>query len=220
MSRIQIFTGHFGSGKTETAINYALRLAEERTGVSLVDMDVVNPYFCSRDVAEDLDRRNVRLISSQRKLANAELGVVSPEVMAAFNDKSLHVVVDVGGDDLGAVALGQFNRYFRSEPYEMYFVVNKRRPATSTQRGVVDCIARVEEASRLKVTHLIANTNMSYETTATDVLEGDAFVTELADALNLPHLYTVCRRDLLDQIEDKVRGQVLAIDIHMKVPWM
>jgi len=183
-------------------------------------MDIVNPYFCSRDVRPHLESQGIRVISSNPSLSNAELAVIPPEVFAIFNDKSYEVVLDVGGDGVGAVALGQFNRYFRAEPYDLYFVINKNRPLTSTREGVLDYIKAIESSSRLKVTHLIANTNLSYETTATDVVAGDRFVAELAEELQLPHTYTVCRADLRAAVEGKVSADILDIDVYMKTPWM
>jgi hypothetical protein len=215
-----VITGHFGSGKTELAINYALMLADTQSKVCLVDVDIVNPYFCSRDVKEDLDAHGIRLISANPSLSNAELMVIPPEVISIFNDKTYQVVVDVGGDDMGAVALGQYNRYFQEEPYEMYFVINIHRPLTSSQQQVMDYIGSIETASRLKVTHLISNANMSYETTAEDVLAGDKFVAELAKVMNIPHKYTVCRRDLHGQVEGQTSGTLFDIDVYMKTPWM
>ena len=220
MARIRIFAGHFGSGKTEMALNYAFKLANESERVCVVDMDIVNPFFCSRDVASQLKGRGIRLISAQPHLANAELTVIPPEVMVIFNDPSYEVVVDVGGDDIGATALGQFNRYFRQEPYDLYFVINQNRPLTSTHEGVLQYIQSIERASRLKVTHLISNTNLAYETTADDILRGDRFVAELAIALQIPHAYTMCRADLTVEVEGKVQAELFAMHPYMKTPWM
>lgn len=220
MARLRIFTGHFGSGKTETALNYAISLAAHHDRVCVVDLDIVNPYFCSRDASEYLTSQGIRLISAAPSLANAELGVISPEVFSVFNDKSYEVVIDVGGDDLGAVALGQYQRYFRAEPYDMYFVVNKHRPLSSDKQRVIDYVKKIEAASRLKVTHLVSNTNMSFETTVEDVLLGDRFVADLAKDLELPHAYTVCTSDLLDELQGRTEGELLGIQIFMKTPWM
>ena len=220
MTRLNIFTGYYGSGKTEIAINYALQLAKQNPRVCVVDLDIVNPYFCSRDVRDDLEAAGIRMISSNPAFSNVELGVVSPEVMAVFNDKNQEVVIDVGGDDLGALALGQFNRYFQMESYEVNLVINTHRPDTATEGDVKDCLTRIQGASRLKVTHLIANTNLSYETTVADVLEGDTFVAELADKWGIPHRFTVCRRDLSAEVTQSARGEVFPIDIFMKPPWM
>ncbi|QSO47819.1 hypothetical protein [Alicyclobacillus mengziensis] len=220
MARLRVFTGHIGSGKTEIALNYALQLAQQKDRVCVVDLDIVNPYFCSRDVSEFLQSKGIRLISAAPQLANAELGVISAEVLSVFNDKSYEVVIDVGGDDVGAVALGQYLRYFRLEPYIMYFVVNKHRPLTANKQNVLDYLHRIEAASRLNVTAFVSNTNMSFETTAEDVLTGDHFVSALAEELQLPHAFTVATRDLLKELDGKTRAPLLGIQIFMKPPWM
>ena len=219
MSRISIFAGHFGSGKTEISLNYAINLAKAGKKVAIVDIDIVNPYFCVRDVRDMLEGYGIRVIASNPHLSNAELAVVPPEVAAVFNDKSYEVVFDVGGDDSGAVVLGQYNRFFRQEPYEMYFVVNNNRPFTMNYNDTMEFVDEIQRTSRLKATHLISNTNLSYETTAEDILRGDKEVLELSEKINLPYKYTVCRRDLENEIKDKVHGEILPIDIYMKPPW-
>lgn len=219
VSRIRIFTGHFGSGKTEISINYAIKLAKEDKKVAIVDLDIVNPYFCTRGIKKELEEYGIRVIAADPNLSNAELMVVPPEVLSVFNDKSYEVIMDIGGDDQGAVVLGQYNRYLREEPYDMYFVINNNRPLTSNNDDTQDYMRVIQAASRLKVTHLISNTNMSYETAVEDIIRGDKTVKELSEKLNIPHKYTVCRRDLIDEVKGNVQGELLPIDIYMKPPW-
>lgn len=219
MNRIRIFTGHFGSGKTELSINFAINLASEGKRVAIVDLDIVNPYFCTRDIKTELEDKGIRVIASDSKLSNAELMVVPAEVLAVFNDKSYEVVMDIGGDAQGAVVLGQYNKYLSEEPYDMYFVINNNRPLTSNNDDTEEYIRDIQLTSRLKVTHLISNTNMSYETSAEDIINGDRLASKLSKKLNIAHKYTVCRRNLIDQVQGKVEGEIYPIDIFMKLPW-
>ncbi|MBU3196778.1 P-loop NTPase [Clostridium algidicarnis] len=219
MSRIRIFTGHFGSGKSEIAINYALNLAKDGKKVSLVDIDIVNPYFCIRDLKAPLESKGVRVISADPSFSNAELMVVPPEVSSAFNDKSSEVVMDIGGDNTGATVLGQYNAYLKEEDYDLYFVINNNRPLTLDSEAVEEQIKAIESSSRLKITYLISNTNLSYETTTEHILKGDKDTYETSKRLNIPYKYVVCRRDMVDSIKDKVHAEILPIDIYMKPPW-
>ncbi|EET86852.1 conserved hypothetical protein [Clostridium carboxidivorans P7] len=196
-----------------------MSLAKQGKKVAIVDIDIVNPYFCTRDLRKYLEENGIRVISSDPSLSNAELAVVPAEVLAIFNDKSYEVVMDIGGDDQGAIVLGQYNKYFKEEPYDMYFVVNNNRILTSNSNETEEFLHSVEKVSRLKVTHLISNTNMSYETKVEDILRGDKEVTKLSEKLNIPYKYTVCRKDLVEEVKNKVKGEVFSIDIYMKPPW-
>lgn len=221
MKRLNLFTGHFGSGKTEIAINYALKLKEQAgvEKVTLVDLDIVNPYFCSRDLTKELNARGIRVISQGKHLANAELMVVTPEVLSAFNQKDHTVIFDIGGDDMGATALGQYNRFFQEEDYEMFFVVNTLRPLTGDALAVKDHLQAIEQAARLKVTKLISNSNLSFETELDQILEGERITRAIGQDLGLPVAFTAVRRDLAEAAAGAITGEILPIDIYMKPPW-
>ncbi len=221
MKRLNLFTGHFGSGKTEIAINYALKLKEEKgiDKVTLVDLDIVNPYFCSRDMTEELNEKGIRVISQGKHLANAELMVVTPEVLSAFNQKDHTVIFDVGGDDMGATALGQYNQFFKQEDYDMFFVVNPQRPLSEDAEAVKSYVEAIELASRLKVTKLVSNSNLSYETELAHIEAGERIIGEVSKKLGLPVAFTAVRRDLAKAAGEAVNGEILPIDIYMKPPW-
>lgn len=219
-NRIRVFTGHFGSGKTEVAINYAISLAKEEKETCIVDLDIVNPYFSVREVREQLEDMNIRVIAPSIDITTAELSTVSAEVFTAFNSKKYDVVMDVGGDPDGAVALGQFNKYFREEPYDMYFVINTNRPFTSDAEGITEYIGSIEKASRLKATYLINNTNLSYETKVEDILSGQRIIDEVSKKVGIPVKYTCVREDLAERLPDGILGEILKIKLYMKPAWL
>lgn len=219
-SRIRVFTGHFGSGKTEFAINYSIGLAKQNKDTCIVDLDVVNPYFSVRDVRPCLESIGIKVIAPSIDITTAELSTVCAEVLIAFNNKKYDAVLDVGGDDLGAVALGQFNRYFKEEPYDMYFVINTNRPETSSVDGIIEYMKSIERASRLKVSYLVNNTNMSVETTVDDIIKGQEIIKEVSEKLNIPVRYTSVREDLADKLPDGILGEIYKINLFMKPPWL
>ncbi len=219
MARIRVFTGHFGSGKTEISLNYALKLANEGKKVCIADLDIVNPYFCTRDEKEMLENMGIKLVATPKEYANAELGTIPLNTLSVFNDKSYEVVLDVGGDDQGAVALGQYNSYFMEEDYDMHFVINTTRPLTKDADGIVQYINEIENASRLKVKYLVNNANLSYETEIDDILYGQSVVKEVQRRTGLPIKFTAVREDLINKVENQIEGEIFPIKIFMLPPW-
>lgn len=219
-NRIRVFTGHFGSGKTEISINYGIMLSEMKKNTCIVDLDIVNPYFSVREVREYLEGLGIRVVSPSIDITTAELSTVPADVLTAFNNKSYDVVLDVGGDDTGAVALGQYNRYFKEEPYDMYFVINTNRPFTGDAEGIMEYIKSIERASRLKVSYLVNNTNLSYETSVEDVLRGQKVIDEVSMKLSIPVRYTCVREDLADLLSDGISGEIFKLKLFMKPSWL
>ena len=219
MEKINVITGHFGSGKSEVVINLAKKLNAEGKKVVIVDIDIVNPFFCIRDLKDELAAEGITVISADAHLSNAELMVVPAAVSSVFFMEDAYILMDVGGDDSGAVVLGQYNRYFRDKPYDMYFVVNTNRPLTADVDGVREYLKGIEKSSRLKVTKLISNTNLSYDTTVEQIVSGYGIVRELSEELELPIAYTAVRKDLVEDTKEKIDGEILPVDIYMKPPW-
>lgn len=219
-NRLRVFTGHFGSGKTEISVNYAIYLAEMKKNTCIADLDIVNPYFSVREVREYLESLGIRVVSPSIDITTAELSTVPSDILTIFNNKAYDVVLDVGGDDAGSVALGQFNKYFKEEPYDMYFVINTNRPFTSSAGGVIEFMKDIERASRLKVSHLINNTNLSYETTIDDIMRGQKIVKEVSERLNIPVKYTCVREDLSEKLVGEILGEIFKIKLFMKPAWL
>lgn len=219
-ARIRVFTGHFGSGKTEIALNYALKLKETGKNVCIADLDIVNPYFCTRDEEKFLLEKGIKLVATPKEMANAELGTIPLNTLTVFDDKSNEVILDVGGDDQGAVALGQYNKYFKAEDHDVYFVINTTRPFTKDEEGVVQFMKEIEGASRLKVKYLINNTNLSYETTPELILEGQKVVDKVSQMTGIPVRYTAIMENLVSEFKaEDISGEILPLKIFMLPPW-
>ncbi len=191
MRNIYIVTGHYGSGKTEFSVNFALSLKEKHENVILVDLDIVNPYFRSHDAKSLLENAGITVLAPHYAGTNVDIPVLPPEIMRIFEEKDAQIVLDVGGDDDGAIALGRYKQYFDKTDYEMYLVVNTRRPLTSTAEEIIEMKEQIEIASRLTVTGLISDTNLADETTAEIVLEGVAITEEVSKKTGLPVVF-VC----------------------------
>lgn len=217
--RISIFTGHFGSGKTEVAVNFALKLRERNIKTAIVDFDIVNPFFRAVDVKEHLESKGVWVISSLYANTNVDIPALPAEIYTLFEKKEYNVVFDVGGDDLGARALSRFKQEIESEDYEMYFVINTKRPMTDTAEKIEEMIFEIESASRLKVSKLVNNTNLVGQTTVEDVLEGHRMIKELSQKLDIPIAFVSGFREIADEVRKIENTEVLYLDGLIKLPW-
>ncbi len=195
--RITIFSGHYGSGKTNIAVNYALSLRKTHEKVIIADIDIVNPYFRTKDSEALLKERDVRLICSAYANSNVDIPALPAEIYAVTDDKSFRAVLDVGGDERGALALGRLVPAIKEEnDYQMIFVLNGYRPLTRDLDGALTVMNEIEAASGLRFTALINNSNLGAETTEEDVRGSVAFAKEVAAAAQIPFLYTTVHESL------------------------
>lgn len=185
--RLTLFAGHYGSGKTNIAVNYALGLAAEGKKVCIGDLDIVNPYFRTADSAAQLKKAGVELISSQYANSNVDLPALAAENYRLVQDKSTYGIMDIGGDDRGAYALGRYTPYIKEEnDYRMAFVANCYRPLTRTAGDALEVMREIEAACGLGFTCIINNSNLGPETTAQTVLDSLDFIRELSSLSGLP----------------------------------
>lgn len=204
--RVTILTGHYGSGKTSIAVQYALRLREAGKTVSICDLDIVNPYFRTTDHRAELEKAGIRLVASRFAGSNLDIPALPKELYAAIADKTGYAVLDVGGDDRGAVALGRFVPDITGEGnYEMLFVANFYRPLTKTAQDALNVLREVETACGLRATALVNNSNLGADTAAEDVLRTLSLMEEFARLAGLTVAFTSAdirlKAELSDQIE-------------------
>lgn len=185
--RLTLFAGHYGSGKTNIAVNYAMLLAKEGKKVCIADLDIVNPYFRTKDSEKELEENGITLICSQYANSNVDLPAIPAESYRLVQDKSCYGVIDIGGDDRGAYALGRFADAIKAEgDYRMAFVLNRYRPLTSTVSDAIEIMREIEAACGVKFNCIVNNSNIGSETTVETVLESIGFADELSAKTGLP----------------------------------
>lgn len=205
--RITIVSGHYGSGKTNIALNLALDLKKMYNKVAISDIDIVNPYFRTKDSEEILKNQGIRLICSEYANSNVDIPALPQEMYSVTDDKELYSILDVGGDERGALALGRLSPMIREENnYDMYYVVNKFRPLTRDISSAKQVFDEIETACKLKFTGIINNSNLGKETTAEDVLSSIEFAEELAKKLNLPLVFTSVSENLYMELKEKIQN--------------
>ena len=183
-------SGHYGSGKTNIAVNFALELKKQHSKVAIADIDIVNPYFRTKDSEELLNNNGIKLICSPYANSNVDIPALPQDMYSVVDDKELFSILDVGGDERGALALGRLSNDIKKEDYDMFFVVNKFRPLTNTVSQAIEVMKEIENACRLKFTKIINNSNLGRETTPDDVIGSLSFIDELSKKTNLPVLLT------------------------------
>ena len=205
--RILLFSGHYGSGKTNIAVNLAMKLKQERERVTIADVDIVNPYFRTSDSRRELEENGIRLICSDFAGSNVDLPALPADIYGITADRGQTAIIDVGGDDRGALALGRLrDQILEEDNYEMLFVINRFRPLTRTAELTVEVLKEIEAAGQIPFTAIVNNSNLGAETTAEDVLSSQTYAEEVSRLTGLPLKMTTVTQSLYPQLEGQIEN--------------
>lgn len=212
MKKYSVIVGHYGSGKTNFSINYALKNAENGKSVAVVDLDIVNPYFRSTDLENVLSESGIRLISPLFANTNLDIPALTLELRQIPEER---VIIDVGGDSSGAVALARYSDFFReiSNEIECIYIINMYRLGTETIDEAVEIMREIEHSSGLTVNTVVNNSNLGAETSAEVVKKSSAYAEKFCEATALPLKYTIDTSG-----NAKVKNRFPA-DIYVKKLW-
>ena len=203
--RLTLLCGHYGSGKTNVAVNLAFYLKEQYNNVVVADLDIVNPYFRTKDSIDDFKARGIELICSEYANTNVDIPALPANMYRLTADKDITAVIDVGGDDRGAYALGRLVPEIKAENnFDMLMVINGYRPLTPDAESTVEVMREIEEACKLKFTGLVNNSNIGEETTAEDIIKSIGYANEVSQASGLPIVMTSVKRELYDELKNKI----------------
>ncbi len=219
--RIRIITGHYGSGKTEFAVNYAVALSKVYSKVALSDLDIVNVYFRSRERREELEKMGIRVIASSIQGDSADLPAVSAAITAPVRDLSCQYVIDLGGNDVGTLVLGRLKPLLKPEETDFFMVVNVNRPATSSVEAIIAQMQSLEQAAGLKITGFINNTNLIRETTAANLEEGDQVLKRVSQVSGVPIKYVSYVEEIVKEtLPIHISGEMFPLKFYMRKEWM
>ena len=216
--RVSIITGHYGTGKTEFAVNLALAMAGEGTSVILADLDIVNPYFRSRERRSLLEEAGVRLISSSQACSDADVPALPAELLTILEDRSLRGVLDIGGDPVGARVLARFQPKIVQEDYQLIYVLNANRPEVRDREKAISYLRAIEATTGLACTGIVNNTHLCGETTEDEIRKGAALAAEVSKETGIPVLCHVAEEKFVSALSD-LPETVFPITIKMKKPW-
>ena len=218
MKRMQIITGHYGSGKTEYAVNLAMDMVGRMENVVLADLDIVNPYFRSYEQTKMLEDAGVKVIVTSCG-GVADIPALNPAVMSVFQDQKWNGVLDIGGDPIGARVLARFAHQIHEDEYDLLFVLNANRPETKDVECALQYMRGIEAECRLKVTGIVNNTHLCAETTAEEIIKGAKLAHALSEKTGLPVVHHAVQKKFVEAVQDQLTESVLPMNIYMRKPW-
>ena len=203
--RLTLLCGHYGSGKTNVAVNLAIHLKKQYNNLVVADLDIVNPYFRTKDSLEDFKARGIELICSEYANTNVDIPALPANMYRLTANKDITAVIDVGGDDRGAYALGRLVPEIKQENnFDMLMVINGYRPLTPDAESTIEVMHEIEQACGLKFTGLVNNSNIGEETTAQNIINSISYACEVSRLSGLPVVMTSVKADLYDELCDKI----------------
>lgn len=216
--RVSILTGHYGTGKTEVSVNLALALAAEGEQVMLADLDIVNPYFRSRERRPLLEKAGVRVISSSQACSDADVPALPAELLTILENREIRGILDIGGDPVGARVLARFHEKITAEDYQLIYVLNANRPEVRHVDAAVEYLRSIEAVTGLTCTGIVNNTHLCGETTPAEIRKGAALAAQVSEKTGIPVLCHVALDRFAPELSD-LSEPVFPITIQMKKPW-
>jgi len=218
--RINIFTGHFGSGKTEVAVNYALKLSRENKKTVIADLDIINPFFRTKDAETYLESKGIKVITTVYANTNVDVPAIPAEINMIFENDDIHAVLDIGGNDEGARAVSRFRDEIKRVGYQMYFVVNTRRPMTDTPEKILKMLYEIQNSAGVNVSGFVNNTNILDDTTSECILEGGRIIKAASKISGIPISFTSgLKKAISDTRKQTDTKKYFTIERRIRLPW-
>lgn len=225
--RIVVFIGHFGSGKSEISVNYALKIKNEtKAKTAIIDLDIANPFFRSREKKEEMEALGIENLSNMYgKTITDEIPALDPAIRRPLENKEYRAVVDAGGDPSGAKLLVQFQRLLMNGDCDVFAVVNANRPETRNLKKSVEMLQSIEYACGLKITGIVNNTHMIRETTVADIIRGYSLAKQISEQMQIPIKYSTCEKHLLPELMTYVEKnpmdcEIFPISLELRDSWL
>ncbi len=218
MEQIIVVCGHYGTGKTNFALNLARQKTAQGKQVTLVDLDVVNPYFCTNAYTQQMQREGIAVIQSAMAGSTLDVPALNAGIARVFDETDGVAILDVGGDDVGAKVLGRLREQLTRHGYEMLYVINAFRSQIAAPQDANALLREIEQTARLKATGIVNNSHLSAETTAQDIRQGEQYAKEVAACIGLPLVCTTVHKTLLPELKGEV-ASIFPVDVIVTLPW-